>query len=630
MLRRTTLLPLFTTFIFWSCSSLDGVVSDPQTNHLCHACLKSNGDEIDTKSFNDSLSATFRDLTYQVVNQSKFFATAQQTDGSLPVYAIFQCRSYLSAPDCAACFTHAASQIRNCSAGTNLARVIYDGCFLRYESTNILEQTAGIYNGAPCGNHSAEAATAFSSAAQKLLTNLQTTTPRINGFSAATEIQVPNNNSNNGETIYGYAQCTETISQSGCEDCLKQGVNSLQPCLPNTEGRVFDAGCFMRYSTTSFFPDNQIINITSPSVKQGASSKKGLIIGVIVGGVVFVLILLTLLAYIKRPKRHKRVAAGDITGASNLKGPVTFNYGHLKYATKNFSVENKIGEGGFGIVFKGTLKNGKVVAVKKLALQRHSKRVEEEFESEVKLLNNVHHRNLVRLLGCCSKGDERILIYEYMENTSLDRFLFGKKKGSLNWKHRYDIIVGTARGLAYLHEEFYVRIIHRDIKTNNILLDDDLQPRISDFGLARLLPEEQSHLSTKVAGTLGYTAPEYAIHGQLSEKADIYSFGVVLLEIISGQRSNELKIDGDLEGEFLLRKAWKLYERGIHDELVDETLNPNDYDAEEVKKIIEVGFLCTQAPAELRPPMSEVVVLLQNKGLSKNTKPTMPILIEVN
>ncbi|XP_020205665.1 cysteine-rich receptor-like protein kinase 2 [Cajanus cajan] len=161
-----------------------------------------------------------------------------------------------------------------------------------------------------------------------------------------------------------------------------------------------------------------------------------------------------------------------------------------------------------------------------------SSKMEDDFEGEVKLISNVHHRNLVRLLGCCIKGRERILVYEYMANSSLDKFIFGSRRGSLNWKQRYHIILGTARGLAYLHEEFHVSIIHRDIKTANILLDDDLQPKIADFGLARLLPGDRSHLSTKFAGTLGYTAPEYAMHGQLSEKADTYSYGIVVLEIM--------------------------------------------------------------------------------------------------
>ncbi|PNX83916.1 cysteine-rich receptor-like protein kinase 2-like protein, partial [Trifolium pratense] len=247
----------------------------------------------------------------------------------------------------------------------------------------------------------------------------------------------------------------------------------------------------------------------------------------------------------------------NILGATELKGPVNYKYSDLKAATKNFSDENKLGEGGFGDVYKGTLKNGNVVAVKKLVLGKSSK-IDNDFESEVKLISNVHHRNLVRLLGCCSKNQERILVYEYMANSSLDKFFFG-----------------TAKELAYLNEEFHISIIHRDIKTGNILLDDNLHPKIADFGLARLLPGDRSHLSTGFAGTLGYTAPEYAIHGQLSEKADTYSY---VLEIISGQKSTELKADDD--GEYLLQKTWKLHERGVHLELVDKVLDPNDYDGE--------------------------------------------------
>ncbi|XP_028783151.1 cold-responsive protein kinase 1-like isoform X3 [Neltuma alba] len=340
------------------------------------------------------------------------------------------------------------------------------------------------------------------------------------------------------------------------------------------------------------------------------------------------MILLILFICIRRSKYSKRIHRGDITIATMLKGLISYNYKDLKFATQNFSEETKLGEGGFGAVYKGTLRDGKVVAVKKLTLL-HSKKIEEDFLSEVMLISDAHHPNLIQLLGWCSKGRDRILVYEYMKNNSLDRFIFGEKKGHLNWEQRYAIILGIARGLTYLHEQFQVRIIHRDIKTNNILLDDDLQPKIADFGLARFLPEDKSHLSTKFVGTLGYTAPEYAIHGQLSEKVDIYSFGIVLLEIITGQKSKAFKDHGDAEDEFLLPKAWKLYERGIHIELVDDTLDPNDYNAEEVKKIIEIGLLCTQASAELRPSMSEVIVLLQGNDLLENMmKPAMPIMIE--
>lgn len=231
---------------------------------------------------------------------------------------------------------------------------------------------------------------------------------------------------------------------------------------------------------------------------------------------------------------------------------MNYSFKDLKSATKNFSEEYKLGEGGFGEVYKGVLKNERVVAVKKLAISQ-SHRAKEEFEKEVKIISNVHHRNLIRLLGCCSNGPELLLVYEYMANSSLDNFLYGDKKGSLSWKQRFDIILGTARGLSYLHEDFHLCIIHRDIKASNILLDDDFQPKIADFGLARLLPESQSHLTTKFAGTLGYTAPEYAIYGQLSEKVDIYSYGVVVLEIMSGQKCSQANQDPD--SDYLLKRV---------------------------------------------------------------------------
>ncbi|XP_027337777.1 cold-responsive protein kinase 1-like [Abrus precatorius] len=612
-------LKLLALTMIWGCINLHGAVANPQTHFVNKGCSPYNASNM--HSFFANINDTFSRMRAQISNQNKHFATAEKARGEMLTYSMFQCRNYLSKNDCLACFTTATAQIRNCS-DANGARIIYDGCFLRYESERFYDQTTEPGNGVSCVNTSAKSA-GFRATGLQVLMDLQTATPSIKGFFAATKTPVVGVGA-----IYAFAQCVETITPSGCLDCLKVGYNNLYNCLPNTDGRAYDAGCFMRYSTTPFFPDNQTI-VIKPYLKQGGSSKKWAIIGGVVGGGGLLVILLALFAW-RRSRKPKRVPRGDILGATELKGPVNYKYDDLKAATKNFSNENKLGEGGFGDVYKGTLKNGKIVAVKKLVL-RKSNKMEDDFESEVKLISNVHHRNLVRLLGCCSKGEERILVYEYMANSSLDRFLFGNSsnKGSLNWTQRYDIILGTARGLAYLHEEFHVSIIHRDIKTGNILLDDDLQPKIADFGLARLLPGDRSHLSTRFAGTLGYTAPEYAIHGQLSEKADTYSYGIVVLEIISGQKSTNVREDEDGR-EYLLKRAWKLYERGMHLELVDKGIDPNDYDGEEVQKIIEIALLCTQASAASRPTMSEVVVLLKSKSLFEHLQPTMPVFVESN
>ncbi|KAE9598851.1 putative protein kinase RLK-Pelle-DLSV family [Lupinus albus] len=601
-------------WLTWWSTNHHGAVADPQTHLLNIGCSPFNA----TLSFFGSMNSTLSKLRAQVSNQSKHFVTAQEAKGEILAFSMFQCRNYLSNKDCLACFDTANTQIRNCF-DANGARIIYDGCFLRYESESFYDQTTQPGNGVSCGNKTSKE-TQFDATGKQVLMDLQIATPRIKGFYAATKTQV------GGSAIYATAQCVETATESDCLACMVVGYNNLQSCLPKTYGRAYDAGCFMRYSDTAFFADNQTIDITSYLKQGGGSTKKWAIIG---GGVgLVVVILLILFVWHRRFKKPKRVPRGDILGATELKGPLIYKYRDLKAATKNFSDENKLGEGGFGDVYKGTLKNGKVVAVKKLILGQSTK-MEDDFESEVKLISNVHHRNLVRLLGCCSKGQERILVYEYMANSSLDRFLFGNKKGSLNWKQRYGIILGTARGLAYLHEEFHVSIIHRDIKTGNILLDDDFQAKIADFGLARLLPGDRSHLSTRFAGTLGYTAPEYAIHGQLSEKADTYSYGIVVLEIISGNKSTEVKIDDDGH-EYLLQRAWKLYERGMHLELVDKDLDPDEFDAEEVRKIIEIALLCTQASAAARPTMSEVVVLLISKSLLEHLQPGMPVFVDSN
>ncbi|XAR73584.1 Non-specific serine/threonine protein kinase [Bertholletia excelsa] len=586
--------------------------SDPQINLLNKGCSQYNATNL--SDFFSNLNTTFADLRNQLSVENKKFATAEQARTSDPVYAMAQCRDYLTTADCVACFDAAVAQIRNCS-GANGARVIYDGCFLRYESSGFFDQTTVAGNVGLCGNRTAAQATAFETAVQGLLTDIEIATPRINGFYAAATRAVTG-----GGTVYAVAQCAQTVSESGCQICLQLAYNNIQSCPPGADARAVDAGCFLRYSDTAFFPDNQTTNI-SPFLGRGGSSKKKAIIGGVVGGGGGLLLLAVLVTlWYRRSRKVKAVERANISGSTELQGPVTFSYKVLKAATNNFSNENKLGEGGFGDVYKGVLKNGNVVAVKRLTLV--SDRAKSDFESEVRLISNVHHRNLIRLLGCCNKGPQLLLVYDYMANGSLDKFLYGESRGTLNWKQRFDIIFGMARGLAYLHDQFHVRIIHRDIKSSNILLDDEFQPKIADFGLARLLPEDRSHLSTKFAGTLGYIAPEYAIHGQLTEKVDSYSFGVVVLEIVSGRRCNDIR--PDTVTEYLLEEAWRLYEDDRHLQLVDETLEPNEYRAKDLKEVIEIALKCTQSPVSVRPTMSEVVLLLSERTADERrlTRPT--------
>jgi len=243
----------------------------------------------------------------------------------------------------------------------------------------------------------------------------------------------------------------------------------------------------------------------------------------------------------------------DFRGLLNLENLRLFSYKEIRAATNNFDRSNKLGRGGFGTVYKGVWGDGTAFAAKVLCSE--SEQGIKEFLAEIESISEAKHANLVRLLGCCIQRKNRILVYEYLENNSLDHALQlqGSANGAtrLTWSTRADICVGTAKGLSYLHEEHEPNIVHRDIKASNVLLDRDYRPKIGDFGLAKLFPDNVTHISTGVVGTCGYLAPEYFVHGQLTKKADVYSFGVLVLEIISGRRISQT-IHSDM---FLVREV---------------------------------------------------------------------------
>ncbi|KAK7318862.1 hypothetical protein RJT34_03569 [Clitoria ternatea] len=287
----------------------------------------------------------------------------------------------------------------------------------------------------------------------------------------------------------------------------------------------------------------------------------------------------------------------------------TFTLKEIRAATDNFSPDNKIGEGGFGPVYKGQLSDGTWIAVKQLSSK--SRQGNHEFLNEIGMISCLQHPNLVKLHGCCIEGDQLMLVYEYMKNNSLARALFSSKNQlKLDWPTRLRICIGIAKGLAFLHEESRFKIVHRDIKATNVLLDGNLTPKISDFGLARLNEEEKTHIITRIAGTIGYMAPEYALWGYLTYKADVYSFGVMVLEIVSGKNNNNYMPSENCV--CLLDKACHLQRIEKLIELVDERLG-SEVNPTEAINLMKVALLCTNASPSHRPTMSEVVNMLEGR-----------------
>ncbi|XVE87891.1 hypothetical protein DITRI_Ditri19aG0025000 [Diplodiscus trichospermus] len=282
-------------------------------------------------------------------------------------------------------------------------------------------------------------------------------------------------------------------------------------------------------------------------------------------------------------------------------------------ATDNFCCENKLGEGGFGPTYKGILADGQEIAVKRLS--ETSEQGVSEFKNEVMLVAKLQHRNLVKILGVCTEGEERMLIYEHMANKSLDQFIFDPRRSTmLDWKRRLDIILGIARGLLYLHQDSRLTIIHRDLKTSNMLLDTEMNPKISDFGMARTFEGDQSRVKTKrIAGTYGYMSPEYGIDGLFSVKSDVFSFGVIVLEILSGRKNRAFQHPDHHHN--LLGHAWILWKEGRPLELIDANLDSSVFESE-LLKFMQVGLLCVQKAPENRPTMSTVVCMLSNDGLT--------------
>ncbi|XP_049389586.1 cysteine-rich receptor-like protein kinase 2 [Solanum stenotomum] len=587
----------------------DTSVAEPRSQIIQLIC--GNGTIVAAPNF----AATMEIVSEQI--RSRGYGVAATGTGPDTSYGLAQCYGDLSLLDCALCYSEARTVIPGCFP-SNEGRIYLDGCFIRASNYNynFYDQYLGPEDRHVCGNRTTKGSL-FQQNARRAVQQAVANAPSNNGYARA---QVSST-----MTAYVLADCWKTLSAKSCAVCLQYASASMLGCLPWSEGRALFTGCFMRYSDTNF--------LNAITTNGGSSSRGKVVITIIVVSSVVVLgvgAFIGIGVWKNKLIQKKRKGANDAKKLVKILHDkcLNFKYSTLNKATGSFDEVNKLGQGGFGTVYKGVLADGRELAVKRLFF--NNKHRVADFYNEVNIVSSIEHKNLIRLLGCSCSGPESLLVYEFLPNQSLDHFIFDPIKGkALKWEKRFEIIIGTAEGLVYLHENTKTRIIHRDIKASNILLDSRFRANIADFGLARSFQEDKSHISTVLAGTLGYMAPEYLAHGQLTEKADVYSFGVLLLEIVTGRQNNKRINDEDTVS--LVSDVWEHFERKIVEELFDPNLmlhNCHTINVQnEVARVLHVGLLCTQEIPTLRPFMSKALKMLVKKD-EQLPPPTNPAFMD--
>ncbi|XP_068312708.1 cysteine-rich receptor-like protein kinase 29 [Pyrus communis] len=528
------------------------------------------------------------------------------------VYAIGLCRGDITKEACGSCLTLTANNLMtNC---TNQKEAIgwSETCMLRYSNRPIyrIKELSPTYYVRNILNVST-GLDAFNQEVSRLLNALRqiaATGGDLRKF-ATGNASIPNSNLK----IYGFVQCTPELPEQSCIDCLNYIFGVSESCCSASIGRrIATPSCGLRYENYTFFDVRTEIPLPTPpadtAIPGGKKSNTSRTVIITVVTVVSVVLIVSICVYLRVKKiKAKLGEADEILNTEALQ----FDLASIRTATNNFSEANKLGRGGFGTVYRGRLLNQEDIAVKRLS--RDSAQGDIEFKNEVTLVAKLQHRNLVRLLGFCLEGNERVLIYEFVPNASLDHFIFDPiKREHLDWDSRYKIILGIGRGLLYLHEDSRLRIIHRDMKASNILLDAEMQPKIADFGMARLFDLDQTQGDTsRIVGTYGYMAPEYVMRGHFSVKSDVYSFGVLVLEIITGQKNSSFRHGGNVED--LLSYAWKSWKEDTASNLIDPLLKSGS--KPEIMRCVHVGLLCVQQNIADRPTMAAVILMLTTNSL---------------
>ncbi|CAL9001621.1 unnamed protein product [Prunus brigantina] len=584
-----------------------------------HSCFYAKGNYTTGSTYRTNLNTLLSSLSnngngYGFYNSS-FGENADQ------VHAIALCRGDVRTDTCRGCLSNSTQKLTQVCPNQKEAIGFYEECMLRYANRSIY----GAMETAPLfplwwdiNNLSSSDVPGFVQEMRKLLKDLS-------GQAAANgslrKFAVGTRTAPNLQTIYGLAQCTPDLAEQTCSECLDSAMGNIPANCDRKQGcRVSNPSCTVRYGVNRFYDPTTVVPVPSSTNTGGSKSNRSrtviIIVVPIVVSVVLIVIFFCICLRVRRTKKkfepRKLIPGSDDTDEIGSAESLQFDLATIRVSTDDFSEANKLGEGGFGFVYRGRLLNGKDIAVKRLSA--NSGQGDLEFKNEVLLVAKLQHRNLVRLLGFCLEGSERLLVYEFVPNGSLDHIIFDPtKRAQLDWDRRYKIIVGTTRGLLYLHEDSRLRIIHRDLKASNILIDAEMNPKISDFGMARLFVLDQTQGNTsRIVGTYGYMAPEYAFHGHFSVKSDVYSFGVLALEIVSGQKNSGFQHGENAEN--LLSFAWRSWREGTASNLIDPTLRTGSRN--EIMRCIHIGLLCVQENVADRPTMASVILMMNSYSLT--------------
>ncbi|KAF8045834.1 hypothetical protein N665_4348s0002 [Sinapis alba] len=509
-------------------------------------------------------------------------------DSEGKVNSILHCRGDVKPEDCTNCIAMAGKRLVTLCPVQKEAVIWYDKCTVRYSNRTLFNRLEIYPQTSISGTRN------FTGDREGWEKSLRGLLEGLKGRASVNGRRMKNfvvgeTSGPSFQTLYGMVQCTPDISEQDCSYCLSQGIAKIPSCCDMKKGSyILSPSCMVAYAPWRFYDPVDTTN--EPSSVPAAT-----------------------------PTRNDTTSVAQDISTDSLR----FDFTTLQDATSQFSLENKLGEGGFGAVYKGVLSDGQEIAVKRLSV--NAQQGETEFKNEFLLVAKLQHRNLVKLLGYSIDGAERLLVYEYLPHTSLDKFIFDPIHGKeLDWEIRYKIIGGVTRGLLYLHQDSRLRIIHRDLKASNILLDEEMTPKIADFGLARLFDIDQTtqRYTNRIVGTFGYMAPEYVMHGQFSFKTDVYSFGVLVLEIISGKRNSCFSDDDSMES--LLSFAWRSWKEGVALNLVDKILmTMSSYSSNMILRCINIGLLCVQDKVSERPSMASVLLMLDGHTLALS-EPSRP------